>query len=776
VDLVDPVGGGTIFGYTDSVLPVIGAINHGGVVGEPSYQPQVLANSGISERIAAGVAGSPVVIAQQYSRAPDYSGVVAVGLNTNGGSLVGSAYTAGVTPGQQPQQTAVSVGAENERVRVPASVSTSSSVVVSSSIVPSSGHFTVSQQTQSFTAGVAPPVSSSDSRVLSTRETSVVSRPAQQRITSSEEHQAAVSSSRSVESPAMRAATGDLLSPRSAPGRGVETLSARITLDEPMGGGQRVVGSVADRQAQGRYARERAESSESRGELPKRADTPFRQTEAQTAAVRSERFMGWASERTAVVRTTGPSEGSQPLTGQGPRLSPSSSEVRSQGAARENNSPNRATGERRDPRASNTTKRVTPERVRPQSKNLPLQRASRYTDGVQTAAVQREPTRAASAVRNISETTLRRGESPPTHERAVRRAMGNQDRTSGRQDGGVNRGVTRSLRNTERRDPRTTNTTERVTPERVRPQSDKSPPQRASRNFDGVQMAAVQREPTRAASAVRKATENTMSRERSPGIQERIPRQERGNQERTGARQEARGNSIGVRESRVPPEDRRTGDRSTGRSVNTAQPDRLNKRGEVTTRSAESRMRAERITQVSRRGIQSREPLKVRAAAIRQAILERINRIVASAEQRLRRSNSTSLSAIRQLDLVTRVIEVLGEEEYEGVSELRSRGRSSSSGIRFARRRKLPKTQDVDQKKPRLKSLKALKKQRAARAAGSGMSQSGSSQSAGGVTAATGSAPRIVPGKIVSASRGGPSKSLAIFQAKSDDSEVPPSE
>ena len=231
-------------------------------------------------------------------------------------------------------------------------------------------------------------------------------------------------------------------------------------------------------------------------------------------------------------------------------------------------------------------------------------------------------------------------------------------------------------------------------------------------------------------------------------------------------------------ESRVLRDVARNGDRATGRPVNTVQPDRLSKRSDVTTRSAEPRVRVERVTRMSRSGVQGREVLKLRAAALRQAILERINRIVATAEQRLRRSNNTSLSSIRQLDLVTRVIEVLGEEEYEGILELRSRVRNPSSGTRIARRRKMPKTQDVDQKKPRLKSLKALKKQRAARVAGAGAStsQSGASQGAGGVTAGGSSAPSTVPGKIVSASRGGPSKSLDIFQAKSDDSEAPPND
>jgi hypothetical protein len=112
-------------------------------------------------------------------------------------------------------------------------------------------------------------------------------------------------------------------------------------------------------------------------------------------------------------------------------------------------------------------------------------------------------------------------------------------------------------------------------------------------------------------------------------------------------------------------------------------------------------------------------------------------------------------------------MEVLGEEEYEGISELRSRERGALSGVSVIRRRKTPKNSDQEQRRQKLKSLKALKKQKAARTAvHKGATTSGATQ---GAAAGSVASPSTALGKIVSASRGGPSKTLDIFQAKIDD-------
>jgi|GEM_PF-6894605 len=298
VGVVDPVGGGAIVTYTNSVVPVTVALNHGGVSGEPSFQPQVLISTGVTERGEVTYVGSPAIDAQRYSDGPDPSSFTVTGGAVTGGEAAwssvaaaqGAAQTsqhggaatwgtsaAGINPGQPAQQTAVGDGPGGVRGIVAGSVGTTSSTVVSSSITPSSGTFASSQQAQTWTAGVSSTGGALNAPVFSPPDSSAVLRPSQQRITSREDPQAASLSSRTVDSPAMRAATGELLSPRSAPGRGVEsTASARVNLEESRGGAQRFDGAAADRQAQSRYARERPESSESRAELPKRADTPFR--------------------------------------------------------------------------------------------------------------------------------------------------------------------------------------------------------------------------------------------------------------------------------------------------------------------------------------------------------------------------------------------------------------------------------------------------------------------------------------------------------------------
>jgi hypothetical protein len=255
--------------------------------------------------------------------------------------------------------------------------------------------------------------------------------------------------------------------------------------------------------------------------------------------------------------------------------------------------------------------------------------------------------------------------------------------------------------------------------------------------------------------------------------QSRGNRSEAGITQRVKQRYDVRVHRRELKESRIQRDSNR-GDRPVDRTSKPVRVDSAMKRGESATRSADNRRSTERSTVLARdnqrSGPRSREALQARSAALRQAIFERINRIVTSA-QRLRRSNSTALASMQQLDLATRIMEALGDEDYEGISELRSRERGVVASVRVFRRRKDLKNLELKQQKPRLKSLKALKKQRAARASGQGGAASAGMTQAGTAGIATGAsaAPGAATGKIVSASRSGPSKSLDIFQAKSDD-------
>ncbi len=156
-----------------------------------------------------------------------------------------------------------------------------------------------------------------------------------------------------------------------------------------------------------------------------------------------------------------------------------------------------------------------------------------------------------------------------------------------------------------------------------------------------------------------------------------------------------------------------------------------------------------------------------RNTLIRQAIVDRLNRVVASAS-RIRRVGGSTHNVIQQLELASKILEVLGEEEdYGGISEILSRdgggvgrNRRGTSGVR----RKLKGVERaVKAKKDRDRRDKRGKKRSGETAA------AGASGNPGAVTGSSGGAQSIAPSKIVSASRGGPSKSLDIFQAKSDD-------
>jgi hypothetical protein len=154
-------------------------------------------------------------------------------------------------------------------------------------------------------------------------------------------------------------------------------------------------------------------------------------------------------------------------------------------------------------------------------------------------------------------------------------------------------------------------------------------------------------------------------------------------------------------------------------------------------------------------------------ADLRELIVARLNRVVANAI-RARRSDSSSITAMRQLDLATRVLEALSEEEYDGISEFRASERTGSSRIRLATSRRKKRENSVDNKKPKLKGLKALKK-RAKRGPTGGPSGSATTQSTAAAGASPVAAKTSASGKISNASNRSPGKSLDIFQAKSED-------
>lgn len=165
--------------------------------------------------------------------------------------------------------------------------------------------------------------------------------------------------------------------------------------------------------------------------------------------------------------------------------------------------------------------------------------------------------------------------------------------------------------------------------------------------------------------------------------------------------------------------------------------------------------------------VRAREIAIRRDALVRQNIVDRLNRVVASAA-RVRRAGGSTRNAIQQLELASRILEALGDEEdYGGISEILGRDggviRSSRRGPGGLRRKLKGIERAIKAKKDKDRRDKRGKKRSGeAQAAGPNANQ-------GAVTGTAGSAQATALSKIVSASSGGPSKSLDIFQAKSDD-------
>jgi hypothetical protein len=145
------------------------------------------------------------------------------------------------------------------------------------------------------------------------------------------------------------------------------------------------------------------------------------------------------------------------------------------------------------------------------------------------------------------------------------------------------------------------------------------------------------------------------------------------------------------------------------------------------------------------------------ARATRTDILNRVERMIARIERLSRRGNSSD-SALRQLDLATRIMDLM-DEEYEGITELRS-GRRLRGSLRARRQlnKGLRKGTKADEEKRALRKKKqqaGQESQPTAELAGAGSATAASATKAGS--------------RVTSAKTSGPSKSLDIFQAKTDD-------
>jgi hypothetical protein len=145
-------------------------------------------------------------------------------------------------------------------------------------------------------------------------------------------------------------------------------------------------------------------------------------------------------------------------------------------------------------------------------------------------------------------------------------------------------------------------------------------------------------------------------------------------------------------------------------------------------------------------------------------VLGRIQRVLERSKQPNRRE--LALSQLMRLEVATKILELLDEDEYLGVSELRSRPRLTS-----LRSRRLSRVRGKKSREEQLRRMKDRKKRR----------QKSSDTMPGTVATETaGASGTRVPVKlgaskgVTSARNGGPSKSLDIFQAKVDDDETNP--
>jgi hypothetical protein len=647
---------------------------------------------------------------------------------------------------------------------VAASVNTTASLTAAPSQPLSratSPSFTTNQPAQSFSAsGAIAPTGAQTSTTNLRTEINTEARPASLRSPTRDEPQQTPVTHRSEPGPAaVKSATGEAsISLRHVPeggSRGV--VNTRAAVDEPRAAPNRNENPSAERVVQSRVTKQGSMKVEQRGELVGHSDTPTRaisstmRVGSRVDAIRRDTARGDVPPRDdpklGVVNgdvSRGSRLPSEPKMRVATRYQTTSGEVGRGNNVRSEKvlgdtvmsatmraNPVRsdtARGERYMGWAADRNSSSQTHQVRPSSGGI----AGREPRS-ESALHPRHEARPSQVIRDISPTT------GPTSGRSDKRP------TTIAEQGALSRRSSKPV------DPAT---------------------QRVARSFAESPLAPTQRQVQMSANSRRQVTD-TVRRETSVATgQDRVVRRESVSQERMTRRQETSVTRKDPSDSRLQRRVERSSDRGSERLTNAMRSEKTtSRRGETATRNTEGRSGNDRAAALQRSNLKSKELSPSRAAALRQAIFDRINRIVASAE-RVRRSGRVSLGSIQQLELATRIIEVLGEEEeYAGISELRSRELTPQTGSRAGRRRKIIKGQDREQQRARIKSLRELKKQRAARksAGAGGVATQGAPQGGGGITAGAGAAPSASIGKIVSASRGGPSKSLDIFQAKSDD-------
>lgn len=676
--------------------------------------------------------------AQQGALSPEFAGKLAAQASSQGGAGDATTPTTGVSPAAQFQQ-GVSIGGGSGEVTAkatpkveftyasPSSTVTSSQPLSAPTTASFTASFPASQPTQSFTASgagvsAAAQTTSAQGRI----EVNADTRQALHRTSSREELQSPTPAAprRELEGFAPRRVPGETgvvqrLAPESA---SREMVRAGTSVAEGRSAPQRHENLAGERVVQGRPPKERSEAAEQRGEFAKRPETATKQDSPtlRREATQDGAIRGGRMQSDAVPRDLSPNRTAR-------------------------------TGSARVETVRIDTARVNTVRVDTVRAN------SSRVDSPRVDSPRIEPMRGSSARverfmgwasdrLSSSHTPTARTSEHLTSERPVWRQQRSEPAQRQRTEvapAPVIRGQTVAAHSSADR---------RI--ERATPLTESVPVQRVGLRPEGV-------------SGTQRASHSVAV------PQSRTSRSEASSTERVKQRYDVPVHRRELKESRTQ-RDLNRGDRTVERTGSQVRVDSAVKRGESATRSAESRRSTERAAAVprdnQRSSPRSREALQARSAALRQAIFERINRIVTSAE-RLRRSNSTALASMQQLELAARIVELLGEEEYEGISELRSRERSGVSAVRVLKRRKTTSNKDQEQYDTRLKSLKALKKQRAARASVQAAAvQSGEAKAgAAGVATQSGAAPGSALGKNVSASRGAPSKTLDIFQAKTDD-------
>jgi hypothetical protein len=148
-------------------------------------------------------------------------------------------------------------------------------------------------------------------------------------------------------------------------------------------------------------------------------------------------------------------------------------------------------------------------------------------------------------------------------------------------------------------------------------------------------------------------------------------------------------------------------------------------------------------------------------------ILNRLNKVISTAE-RLKRLPHSAALAMQQLELASRIMELIVEDEYEGIAELRAQTQGvNRKGSEDRLKRKLKASKNPS-RSAKLKKLRKLR-QMNLKISPEGSNVSNAALNGAVKTATSTKGTGNATGKIVSATSGGPSATLDIFQSKVDD-------